>query len=304
MIVIPPITITEAMVSSTIPEPDASVGEVLWNAATNYIAGNTVVRTTTHKVYERVGTSGVDAGLPEVTPSKWVEVGPTNRWAMFDISRSTGSSLPSGVTTITITPGTRVNSLGVIGCTALVAETSVQVGAETTYSSTDNLFYRFTNSWYSYFLGKFSYKANFTKVNIPPSISSVITFTFHMGGTGGRVGGIIIGNKVNVGDIQVNPIVEAINFSKVERDSYGNSILIPRRSVPKTTQKTFVSKTNINKLMQTRAELNAKPALWVGLEDELDGYYDALLIFGIYTEFSINMEYPEHATISLELEEI
>jgi hypothetical protein len=52
MIVIPPITITEAMVSSTIPEPDASVGEVLWNAATNYTAGNTVVRTTTHKVYE------------------------------------------------------------------------------------------------------------------------------------------------------------------------------------------------------------------------------------------------------------
>lgn len=304
MIVIPPIQITEAMLTSSIPEPDASVGEVIWNAATSYVAGTRVIRTTTHLIYERVGATGVDAGLPEATPSKWVEVGPTNRWAMFDVSRGTGSIVGSDIVTVVITPGVRINSIGVIGCTALQADINVSVASGTTFSSTTDLFYRNTDSWYSFFVGKFNYRANFAKVNIPPSLSSIITLTFHMPPSGGVIGNVIIGNRVVLGDIQVNPVVEAINFSKVERDAYGNSLLVPRRNVPKTTQKTFTSKSNVNKLMQARTDLNARPALWIGLDDESHGYFDALLIFGIYTEFSIGMEYPDHAIINLELEEI
>jgi hypothetical protein len=250
-----------------------------------------------------VGLAGVDAGLPEVTPSKWVEVGPTNRWAMFDLSRSTGSEVNTSVTLV-LTPGTRVNSIGITGCSALSVDITVTVGAETTYSSSDDLFYRFTTSWYSFFVGPFKYKTNFAKVNIPPSLSSVITITFNMPSTGGSIGSIVLGNRVSIGDVQVRPTIEAINFSVVERDVYGNSILIPRRNVPKTTQSLFTSKSNVNKLMQLRSDLNAKPALWIGLEDETDGYYDSLLILGIYTEFSIAMNNPGYALINLTLEEI
>ena len=35
-----------------------------------------------------------------------------------------------------------------------------------------------------------------------------------------------------------------------------------------------------------------------------DGYFEALLILGIYKEWTINMAHPEHAKITLELEEI
>jgi hypothetical protein len=56
--------------------------------------------------------------------------------------------------------------------------------------------------------------------------------------------------------------------------------------------------------MIVRERLNAVPALWVGIEDESDGYFDALLIFGIYKEFAINMDYPDHGFVSLQLEEI
>jgi len=40
------------------------------------------------------------------------------------------------------------------------------------------------------------------------------------------------------------------------------------------------------------------------LDDATDEYAEALLILGVAKKFSINVAYPEHALISLELEEV
>ena len=305
MIVIPPITITNAMLTSSIAEPDASVGEVVWNAATNYTAGTRVIRTTTHKVYERVGLAGVDAGLPESTPSKWVEIGPTNKWAMFDTSRSTKSTSTTDIV-ITIAPGVRFNSIGIVGSTATSVEISVSSPSTgVVFTSTDSMYSRSTDRWYSYFFGRFNLRTQLLKLNIPPVSSSTVTITLRTGGSGScSIGGILLGSATFLGDIQVSPAIESTNYSKIERDIYGNASLVPRRTVPKTIQETIVPKANINKIMATRELLNAVPALWAGLTDDTHGYFEPLLIFGIYKEFAINMSYPDHAVISLELEEI
>ena len=49
---------------------------------------------------------------------------------------------------------------------------------------------------------------------------------------------------------------------------------------------------------------NAVPALWSGLDDQESGYFSALLIVGVYKRFTISMDQPEDALISLELEEV
>ena len=83
-------SIESYITASTVNEPDvyATVPEEVWNAATNYSVGDQVIRTETHMIYENI-QAGVDATLPEVdaaleTPTRWVRLGPTNKFAMFD----------------------------------------------------------------------------------------------------------------------------------------------------------------------------------------------------------------------------
>lgn len=86
MIVIPPIPITSSVLaSSTVAEPSA--GEVVWDATTSYAVGDVVIRTTTHRKYE-CQIAGVDSTIPENAPARWLDIGPTNKWAMFDQNRN------------------------------------------------------------------------------------------------------------------------------------------------------------------------------------------------------------------------
>jgi len=104
--VLAPITITDAMVTAcAVAEPDTTlaVPEAVWNAATSYAIGDEVIRTGTHRVYTSLAT-GVDAGLPEATPARWKDTRPTNKWAAFDLYRSTAIK-KNGTLTLTIKPG-------------------------------------------------------------------------------------------------------------------------------------------------------------------------------------------------------
>jgi hypothetical protein len=308
MIVVPPITITDAMLTSSIPEPDASVGEVVWNAATNYTAGTRVIRTTTHKIYERIGLAGVNAGLPEVTPLKWIEVGPTNRWAMFDNLRSSTTSITApGTTVITLNLSglsIRANAFALLNSNASSIQVQVYTSATLIYDHTYDLTQaRYITSYYDYFFAEFRNKANIVDTDMPISINNTYTFTI-ITPTEGRIGGLVIGYSTFIGDVQVSPSIDQLNFSRIERDDFGTSILVPRRSIPKTSQKLFISKNEVNKIRKIRDTVNAVPAVWVGLEDSSDGYYDALLVFGVYKEFSFDMDYPDYALIQLDLEEV
>lgn len=117
--VLAPITITDAMVTAcAVAEPDTTLAapEVAWNPATNYtVLGTEVIRTTTHRVYTSLAT-GVDAGLPESTPTRWKDTRPTNKWAAFDLYRSTAIK-KNGTLTMTVKPGiiTGMSFFGLVG---------------------------------------------------------------------------------------------------------------------------------------------------------------------------------------------
>ena len=166
MIVIPPIAITDSnLVSSTAAEPSA--GETAWNAATSYTIGQVVIRTTTHRKYE-CQIAGVDAGLPESTPTRWLDVGPTNKWAMFDQNRN----MPTVATTsmqVEVLPGKRINSVAVLGVQASSVTITMMVGATTVYGPiTKNMNGRLTTTWSDYFFGEFEYVPSLVLTDLPP----------------------------------------------------------------------------------------------------------------------------------------
>lgn len=121
MIVVPPIALTETtLTTSNVVETDYSE----WVISTAYVVGNNVMVSTVepnvHKNYEcLVDSTGVEPWNDDGT--NWLDLGPTNRWAMFDQS-STTQTENSGNVDVTITPGTVINSFTILNVLGLTAQ--------------------------------------------------------------------------------------------------------------------------------------------------------------------------------------
>ena len=308
MIVITPLTKTLAeaqaiLTSSTVAEPDASMGEVAWNAATNYALGQVVVRTTTHKKYENI-LAGIDAGLPENTPTRWLDRGPSNKYAMFDTLRNTKTRAPSPLS-VTLTPNKRIDAIGVFGIEAETITITMMNGTEQVYSVTQNLNTRNVANWFGYFFEPFSNIPSLAKFDLPPYTGGVLTVTFASNTGMVACGALIVGNQTYVGAVQYSAVSEELNFSRIDRAFDGTALLTQRRSIPKVNAKIYAKKNNTNKIRALRTSLNAVPAVWSGLDDlNTDDYFEALLILGIYKQFVVDIAYLDYTLVNLEIEEI
>lgn len=311
---IPPLAditaITAAMLtSSTCAEPHAS--ETAYNAGTTYALGAVVVSATNHRKYESLQAGNLGQALPALptldnpnpATAWWQDIGPTNRWAMFDLLRDTQTVQASPLTAV-ITPGQRIDSLALLGLDADSVTVTVTSGGVTVYTHTKDLNTREVFDWYDYFFEPFSTQPSMALWDLPPYTDAVITVTITKASGDVSCGGCVMGLYEYIGDVQYDADDDVLNFSKIDRNFAGGSLLLPRRNVPKTNQVLQIDKARVNRVRALRLGLNARPAVWSGLDDDTDGYFEALFILGYYRRFAISLKHPTKAIISLELEEI
>ena len=303
MIVIPPLQNTSNNTSSNVPEPSA--GEVVWVSSTTYNKGQVVIRTETHRKYEcqADGTTGTP---PEQDPQKWLDVGPTNKWAMFDSLRSS-PTINQGTMTVVLTPGKRIDSLAIMGVKARKVTVTGRVSGQIVYGPIERgMNARNTTTWSQYFFGEFNYKPSMLLQDLPPYTGMEITVEFENDpALNVECTELIVGSKIYLGTAQYNAVSDSLNFSRIERTEFGGSILKPRRTVPKVNVEVWAKKELVNQIRAARTDLNAVPALWSALDDEYDDpFFEAVLIYGIYKQFEINISGPSLAVVTLELEEM
>jgi hypothetical protein len=185
--------------------------------------------------------------------------------------------------------------------------TAVRSSAPTVnvYTNYFNLNLRFTDSWYTYFYGTFREKTALILFDLPSEYTDlIITIVFH-GHQAFEIGACVVGTYADIGSVQNGASVDVLNFSSVDRDTYGNVQLISRRNVPKTIQKVYFNKNKLGTIISLKNDLDATPAVWSGLDDQIDDpYFDALLILGFYRRFDLDIDNPVGVFGSLELEEI
>lgn len=301
MRVVPPLEITAARLSAcNVPEPAA--GEVVYNPAAAYGDGVRVISTATHRTYESLVAGNMGHALTDAT--KWADVGPTNRYAMFDHYRSTATVQENEIS-VTITPGVRVDTLALIGVQAVSCHIRIMAGSPATevYNRTIPLATRQVSSWSQYFFTSFDQQTEVFQFDIPQYSDNVITITL-TGGGDVKIGTLLLGQSVLMGTTGMPVSDDALNFSKVERNEFGDVLLIPRRSVPTTDVKVRAEKAAIPRLRKLREQINAVPALWVGIDDVSDEYFDSVLRHGIYKNFSIEIDQEDSATIHLIIEDL
>ena len=303
MNVIEPLNITPAMlVSSNVPEPDPYTGEVAWTAAT-YTIGERRILAATHRIYE-CAIAGASTLTPNVDVARWLDVGPTNRWAMFDTLRNTATKRLGSIVVV-IAPGSRVSSYALAGMQAEAAQMAMVSSAATVYNQTDALILRRTATASEYCFGAFAFKKTVSHYDIPRITGGAVTVTISRASGEVQCGALIIGNHTYIGQLQNDVEINALNFSKVERDKFGGLLLKQIRRVPKTNHTINIDPDNLNKLIDLFDRLDAIPAFYSGLDDQTDlSYYDALQKLGVYKSISFRLNNVVQTTASLELEEL
>lgn len=302
MRVTPPITITDAMLTSNIAEPDT--GEATWNAATNYATGQVAIRTTTHRRYERLAPGGVDATLPENAPTLWADAGPTNRWAMIDRERSSQTTSSSAIV-LTLAPGQRITSLGLTGLYGSAVTVEMHHGATLIYTRTLTLLRRSTTTWRQYYYGAFRVRSAVALYDLPLDSAATITITITPYSGSAKCGSVVIGTDEYLGFVIDEPVSDRNNFSKVDRDAFaGISSLSKRPGVPVLNYRLRAPLAMLDRLVELRDELDAVPALYSGIDDQTESpFFQTMLVLGFAKKFSISMR-ATHVQVELNLEEL
>ncbi len=300
-----PLEITDAMiVSSTITEPDTS--EPAYDVATSYaeFAQVSVVTTNSHLVYESL--VGGNIGNPVTDATKWILKGNTNKWRMFDYNQG-NPSVSTSPLTVVLQPGRRIDALMLDGLRASLLDITVRngIGGEIAYTLDGYLLTRNSTTFYEYFFAPFLYTKSVATFQIPPVADPVIYLTLSDPSGLIEVGRFAIGKSVYLGATQDrNPTVDSDNYSEIVWDEFGKATLTPVPSIPTNECELALRKNRLNAIRDFKERANAKAVAWSGLDDIQDDYTEALLLFGVYRNFKIDISDREFAVINLSLKGI
>jgi len=299
--VVKPITIDDSIIdSSTIPEPDASVGEVTWTAGTRLL-GERFISIVTHRVYEVVADpSTTDDPVVGVNanPPTWVNVAPTNKFAMFDNINSTQSEETTQLV-IVITAGEITNSVAgfnIQGANAINVTMDDPVAGEVYNRDVDMNDNSEVSDWYYYFFSPIVDVQQFALLDLPAFPDATITITVDGGAI--KFGSLILGNQIELGIANFGTSVQLLDFSRKETDSFGNVVVTQGRTSKLVDFDVTIPKDKVNFVFNTLSSITTIPSVWIGD----DGTNDPTLVFGYYRDYQNNIDTPTITSATIQVE--
>ncbi|WP_417229705.1 hypothetical protein [Brevundimonas sp.] len=294
MRLIRPTTLTDAMLtSSTAPETDYPA----WSSATAYAVGARVILAATHRRYEALAASTNVS--PSTDPTKWLDLGPTNRWAMFDARVGTATSR-AGSLQVGLAPGT-IDALALIDTEAESATVTLTVGGVQVYSrsQTFNVGGVAIDNWFSWFFEPLGQKTSMLFLDVPVYAAGQLSVTLTRDNPADSVscGTLLVGRQLSLGDTEHGADIGIIDYSRKETDQFGVTSVVERAFAKRMTARVVMPTDAIDDIHRSLAALRATPVLWIGSES-----FESLTVYGFYKEFSIDIAYPTVSYCSLTIE--
>lgn len=292
MILIKPIAVTPAVLTaSSIPMPDASVGEIEWIAGT-YNTGEQRIMSSTGKLYEVVATPDT-TDQPDVGAAKavqtWIEVSAANRFRAFDAVIDTRSTEAASPLTVELSPTGLCNSIAAFNLSG-VSDVNVTVfdGVTEVYNEdldlTDDML---VIDEYTWFFSPIVFRTQFVLIDLPAYNNPKIEVTFS-GDAAIGVGEIVIGNQQALGDALYGTSIETVDYSVYETDDFGNRQVVRRRTADLVEFRIAVQKNRINYVRNILKDVRGVNCVWFG-ENAID---DATLVYGFGRGSRIPIETP------------
>lgn len=286
MILIDPVQITDAMLISTnLPEADYAA----WSSGTTYAAGDRVISTTTHKVYQSKAGGNLNHNpTTDTAGTYWGIVGATNRWKPFD-NRLSDKATGTGTITYDIKPGSVCSGIALFGLTGETVTVSVTDSVDglvydETFALVDN---GFVGDWWTWLYAPIRRTKELVIEDLPLYSTGTVTITVtdSAGGTV-ELGEVVLGYQWEIGDTKVNLGLGIADYSTKTVDDYGNVTLTEGRYASTVEYDIAIDAADIRNVQDLLASVRAKGAAY---HDGPLGVSTGATVFGWFKDFSINL---------------
>ncbi len=322
MKLIRPLAITDANMVSNVPE-GGTFPE--YSATQTYGVGEVVISSSgtapTHRKYESLVDSNTGNALDD--PTKWLDLGPTNRWAMFDTKNGTATTgidasdfvslsidFSSGGTAVfvyddyslidaTITVDGRADGVALLGLEATAARITVNAGAYgTVYDQTYSLQSDSgINNWYAYFNEPIVYQADLVVTDLPAYSNPDIRVRIYNSNADAVCGTFVVGQTRELGGTTYGAKGGIQDYSRKETDDFGNYTLVERAFAKRLNARVVCVNEQVDSIFSLLAELRATPVIWLGTET-----YAFTWLFGWVRDWATEITYPTHSHLTIEIE--
>ncbi len=296
MKLIKPIEVTpERLISSSVPEDDAPA----WGPE-GYAVGSRVIHQ--HRLYEALVDvpAGVEPGAEVVTvaaPAKWLDLGAANRWKMFD-DRVESQTAAAGSISVVVAPGQVVDAVTLLNVAGAVARVTVTDPIEgLVYEREESLIEAGADDWYEWFFAPVERVTDLTLLDLPAYGAGEVSVVIDNFSDLAAVGHVVLGMTAEVGVAQYGSSVGITDFSRKERDSFGNAVVVPRSFSKRAEFDVWLETRLVGVVQRLLASLRARPVVWIG-----ESSMEATILFGFYRDFDITISGPEisDAVITIE----
>ena len=273
--IIPQLMTDARLVGSIVPETDYPE----WQAGATYATGARVIKVATHRVYESAigGNVGHD---PALDATRWIDAGPTNRWAMFDPAAGPGTVF-NAVGDFKITLDDAVTAIGLIDLQSGPMRVVVTANGATLFDETRSA----PQSAEAFF-------------DLPAAANRTAAITLSpTAGGAGRVGKLAAGAVIDLGTTEDGPTVALTDFSRRDTDAFGVTTVTERGWAKRLTARCLVDSSLVDGLNRQLANIRARPALWFGAAK-----FASLSTYGLFKEFNIEMQVGANSYCSLTIE--
>lgn len=234
--------------------------------------------------------------VTDYTSQKWQDVGPSNRYAMFDdqVSTQTVSAAPL---TVVLETG-YINNVALVGLSGASVTVVAVSGTLETYRETFLLDATVIGDWYQYYYEESTPISEVVVYGIPPYSQTQVTITVD-GPNHVAIGNIAFGTSYFLGDTEYGATAGITDYSTKETDEFGTTTFVKRDFAKRMSAKLMLDNVQLRKVQNILADLRATPCVWTGTDDET---YAPLVVYGFYREFSLEIAYPTKSYCSLDIE--
>ena len=289
MYVIAPRTINDFM--SQIAEPDSSAGEVEWSPYVSAIGDERIV-VATHRRYKAAISSSDDPVTGSMkNPKTWVDISPTNKWAIFDNKNST-QSMKYGGWYLQYTPGTvtpNVAGFNITGAKKVVVTVTSDSLPQPWVKEIPMVDNSAVIDYWTWSFLPLAFRAEFIVTDMPFYSDAIIKLDFQ-GEDYVGVGSVIFGTSTYLGAINYGTSFKLL-AGGIEDDSAALKLI---------DYKFTITKNDGGSVFRLFKSLLKKPAVYFASENVDDGS----MVLGYYVDSNISIDTPIFEPVSLSVKEV
>lgn len=280
-----PLAMTDAILTASSVAEDEYPA---WAAGTTYPDGARVVAA--HRTFESLSAGNI-GNVPADSPATWLDLGPTNRWAMFDQALGTATTAASGIA-LTLTPDADVTGLALLDVTQGVVRVQA-AGYDRTQGSEPGKAVTFLDlsvgagEAITVTLSHDTFEeALVWDDDAAWSDTAAWADTVTVGGGAGpvAVGTFLLGSVVGLGVTEASPTASITDYSRKETDEFGEASVVERAWAKRMSVNALLRSDAVDLVAGRLETVRARPSLWIG-----DVGLDSLTIYGFFKDFSIEV---------------